>query len=67
MEANERSTLVTECPLCGSGLEGPEVQDGPFLEYVCPACGLKWQACIAPEALAYPQAAQAWMQRVAQD
>ena len=67
MEWNERSTMITDCPLCGSSLEQPELQNGHFLDYACPGCGLKWQACIAPELRTYPQAAQAWMQRLNQD
>ena len=68
MDRNERSTLtITDCPLCGSDLEQAETQNDRFQDYACPACGLKWQACIAPESRTYPQVAQAWMQRLAQD
>ena len=67
MEWNERSTSITDCPLCGSDLEQSEIQNGTFLDYVCPDCGLQWQACIAPESQAYPQVAQTWMQGLAKD
>jgi hypothetical protein len=67
MEWNERSTLITDCPLCGSRLERSEIQNGTFLDYGCLACGLKWQACIDPEGQAYPNVAQTWMQGLAKD
>jgi hypothetical protein len=67
MQWNERSTLISECPLCGSVLERPETHSDRFRYYACPVCGLKWQACIAPESQAYAQVAQSWMQRLSQD
>ena len=67
MKGNERSTMITECPQCGSSLEQTEVHNGHFLDYFCPACGLKWQACNTPDSLSDLQASYAWMQRLAQD
>ena len=67
MEWNERSTRITDCPLCGSTLEQPESRNDRFVYYACPSCGLKWQTCLAPESQAYPLVAGAWMQRLSQD
>lgn len=67
MDWDERSMSITDCPLCGSRLEKSEIQNGIFRDYVCSACGLKWQACIAPESQVYPQVAQTWMQGLAKD
>jgi rRNA maturation protein Nop10 len=67
METNERFTLVTDCPQCGSPLEHSEFHNKYFLDYVCPVCGLKWQVCMVPKSSTDPRAARTWMQRLAQD
>ena len=67
VKINDRLILVKDCPLCGNRLEQTDIQHGYFHAYACPACGLKWQACVNPNSQAYPNAPHAWMQHLSQD